>query len=176
MATDPPAMGMTLSTPGRDLAGSLDGSGSRVAREPWLDRLVRLRRSPRVCLLVAAIIVLSVVDLYLTLMFLTHGGMLESNPLARIIINAGSPVALIGWKIGTVTLSAFILLRARRHGVAEIGAWVGLAVLCWLGGQWIGYVNHSRDLHLAAASLDDQYMHNATNGQWVSLAPGMLAP
>lgn len=96
-------------------------------------------RSRRVLLLVAIIFGLSLVDLHLTLLYLTHTGMPEANPLARLVISYDSPAILAVWKLSTVFLAAWILIRARATRTAEIGAWIGCIVLVWLSIHWLRY-------------------------------------
>ncbi|MCA9303329.1 MAG: hypothetical protein KC996_04340, partial [Phycisphaerales bacterium] len=86
----------------------------------------------RVITLVVMIAVMSVVDLYLTILYVTHTGMSESNPLARAMMGYQSPAILALWKLATVVLSLGILVMIRTKRSAEIGAWIECLVLGWL--------------------------------------------
>lgn len=97
-------------------------------------------RSRRVVTLAAGIVLLSLLDLVMTLTFLTHVGMEEANPLARGIMAYGSPVLLALWKAACVGLTVGILFTFRRTRQAEVGAWVCALVMGWLTVRWVGYV------------------------------------
>lgn len=127
------------------------------------------RRPLRVTALVALIVVLSLADLHLTLTFLTSGGMLESNPLARLVMSYDCAGLLTLWKCASVGLTSWILFRARRNRSAEIAAWIGVGVLLWLMVRWAGYIETADALAQAAANLDEAYLAAATDGRWVSL-------
>ncbi len=117
-------------------------------------------------LLAAAIIVMSVGDLALTLTYLQSLGMAESNPLARAVIELGSPGLLILWKLATVTACVSILLWKSRARSAEVGAWVGTIVLCGLMLHWKNYVRTAPPVSPAVASGSFQ-----PDERWTTLAP-----
>jgi uncharacterized membrane protein YhfC len=96
-------------------------------------------RSRRVVVLLAAIILMSLGDLYMTLEHLTHVGMPEANPLAHAIIQYGSRSILIAWKLATVVLAVGILYYARRRWSAEAAALFCCGVLTWLSARWLDY-------------------------------------
>ncbi len=120
-------------------------------RRPWLGALST--RSNRVLLLALAILVMSGVDLYLTLLYVTHAGMNEMNPLARAMMSYQSAGILALWKAGTVLVSVGILVVIRRQRSAEIGAWGACIVLGWLMGHWAAFIDQSlwMDLEVARA-------------------------
>ena len=89
----------------------------------------------RVIALGSAIAAMSSVDLYLTLLYLTHTGMPEANPLARAMIAYQSPFVLTVWKTLTVALCVGILFLIRHKRSAEFGAWAGVCVLALLMSQ-----------------------------------------
>ena len=106
---------------------------------PFLDR------SFRVIVLITLIAAMSMVDLYLTILYITHWGMNEVNPLARAMMEYQSPAILGLWKVATVTLGVGILAMIRRKRSAELGAWVGCLILGLLMTHWVSYINeHSR--------------------------------
>ncbi len=114
-------------------------------------------------LLLALVVVLSLADLYLTLLYVTQGSFAEANPLARAIMRSQSVGLLVAWKFGSILTTVGILYAIRRTRTAELGAWVCCFVLGWLTFQWSGYVDAppvGADV-LAAAGYDD--------GHWVTL-------
>jgi len=99
----------------------------------------RGRREMRVLALAAVIVVLSMVDLYFTLLYLHSGGMGEGNPLARWLIAWDTPALLIAWKAATVGLAITILYSVRRQRLGELGAWTCCLILVWLTIRWDRY-------------------------------------
>ncbi len=97
-------------------------------------------RTRRVVLLIAAIIMMSVGDLLLTLTYLRYLGMAESNPLARLVLDFRSPALLVVWKMATVVACTSILLWKSRAWSAEVGAWIGAFILGALMVHWSAYV------------------------------------
>lgn len=106
------------------------------------------RRGCRVGLLGLAIAIMSGVDLYLTLLYVTHTGMNEMNPLARAMMEYQSPALLALWKAATVTLSVGILLMIRKKRSAEIGAWIACLFLGWLMSHWILFIEETRGMNI----------------------------
>lgn len=123
---------------------------------------VFLTRSFRVLALSIAIVVMSSVDLYLTILYITHSGMNEMNPLARAMMEYQSPSILAVWKMGTVVLSVGILLLIRKQRSAECGAWVGCLVLGWLMTHWVGFIDDNAKLNLEIA-----HALNRDNPNWI---------
>ena len=127
-------------------------------------------RPMRVLMLSVAIAVMSGVDLYLTLLFVTHTGMNELNPLARAMMDYQSPAVLAVWKMGTVVLSVGILLLIRKQRSAEFGAWVGCLVMGWLMVHWTGYIELSKDLNMETVVAQNQ-----DNPTWIMLSTSVEA-
>lgn len=121
-------------------------------------------RARRVLFLLSIVIVLSLADLYLTLLFLTQGSFAEANPLARAIMHSQSIGLLVAWKLGSVLTTVGILYAVRKTPSAELGAWVCFAVLGWLTYQWTGYI----DAPPVTADTLDVYGYD--DGHWVTLA------
>ena len=111
----------------------------------------------RVVLLISAIIAMSVIDLILTLTFVTQIGMVEVNPVARELMSYGSPFVITIWKLITVAIFGGILFLIRHKRSAEIGAWIGCALLGSLMVHWGNYVAHTQEHHveLTAGELID---------------------
>jgi hypothetical protein len=133
----------------------------------WTDLLASGAHRPfRVIALLIVVVLLSLSDLYMTLLHLLHFGMLEVNPVARRIMEYGSPAALILWKLITVGIAAGILFWARRRATAEWAAAFCCLVLAALTAQWILYnlqvSDSTGDLHAAAKQ---------GVAQWVTMVP-----
>lgn len=100
---------------------------------------VERRRARRVAVLLVAAVLLSLGDLYITLSHVYHTGMIESNPMAAPIVYSGSVLSVVLFKLGTVGISAGLLLMMRRHVAAELGAWAIVAILTLLTLHWSNY-------------------------------------
>lgn len=115
--------------------------------QSWVCSLVHPfgQRSFRVIVLIALIAAMSMVDLYLTILYVTHSGMNEVNPLARAMMEYQSPAILGIWKLGTLALGIGILALIRHKRSAEMGAWIGCLILGLLMSHWVSYIDeHSR--------------------------------
>ncbi|MFK7883340.1 MAG: DUF5658 family protein [Phycisphaerales bacterium] len=121
-----------------------------------------MSRPSRVVILGGAIGAMSMIDLYLTLLYLTHTGMSEANPLARAIIAYQSPFVLAVWKLLTVTFCVGILYLIRHKRSAELGAWVGAIVLGLLMTHWARYIEESVEykplISTIAADVDEDWV------------------
>lgn len=115
-------------------ATTLEGPRSRI----WGDR------SGRVVLLLAAIVILSLVDLLITLSHLHTTGMIESNPLVVFLVRTtGSSWALTIYKAVTVAVCVMLLYRARKHVQGEVAAWLALMILVGVSIMWHFYMEAS---------------------------------
>jgi hypothetical protein len=123
-------------------------------------------RPCRVIALLSAVILFSLADLYMTLVHLLHFGMLEANPVARAIMELGSPAALILWKLITVGVAVGILFGARRRWTAEWAAAFCCFVMVWLTGRWAVY-------NLQAPQMTPAMQAVAQRQQpgWVTMVP-----
>ena len=128
-------------------------------------------RSFRVITLITLIAVMSLVDLYLTILYITHTGMNEINPIARAMMEYHSPAVLGLWKIATVVLSVGILAIIRKKRTAEVGAWIGCIVLTLLMTHWVKFI----DEH---ARLTEQPFAIDAMGQpdWVYIQTDLVGP
>jgi Domain of unknown function (DUF5658) len=130
-----------------------------------------MNRSSRVIVLIAMIAAMSVVDLYLTILYITHTGMNEVNPLARAMMEYQSPAILGVWKLATVALGGGILAFIRHKRSAELGAWAGCMILVMLMVHWVAYIEeHARisDGPIQVNALGDP--------NWVYFETGQLRP
>jgi hypothetical protein len=110
------------------------------------DLLGPRRRTSRLVAALSVLAILSLVDLWLTLMFATSVGMLESNPVARAVMAMGCPNLLALWKIACVGLACGFLFYARRSRWAEPAAWLCVLLLVWLTVRWSAYVGEMHQL------------------------------
>ena len=117
-------------------------------------------------MLLVAIGLMSLGDLYMTLTHLTQAGMLEANPLARTIMAYNSPALLSVWKLASVGLAVAILFWARHRGRTEIATWFCFLVLTGLTCRWMVY----SDQVSAAAGFG--YGIGAHSGsEWIAMTP-----
>lgn len=123
-----------------------------------------LSRECRVVCLLAAVLLMSLVDLHHTLLYLQTVGMEEANPVARWVMSHDSPLLLIGFKLATVVITGAILLSLRRRAAAEAGAWLCAAVLVWLTVRWELYTE-------ALLQMDGLIELAQGTPQWVMMSP-----
>lgn len=137
-------------------------------RSGWCGRALnwaacRCGRSRRVAILIGAIVLLSLGDLYMTTTFLLSGGFIENNPLARNVMSYNSPAMLATWKMATVFLATGILFAFRRRPSAELAAWFCCLLLAWVTVRWVAYAEHAPQLtrYVARDQIPDD--------RWVSI-------
>lgn len=124
-------------------------------------------RPRRVVLLLVAVLLMSLGDLYMTLTYLLNVGLLEGNPIARGVMLMNRPELLIGWKVASLGLGLGILYWARRSGKGELGAWVCFVMLSWLTVHWSAYNAQVKELTPAIAE-----MSVAKDHRWVDMTGG----
>lgn len=122
-------------------------------------------RQARVAALLAVIVVLSLLDLLLTLIHVTEIGLIEDNPVARLVLETGGPRLLIAAKLASVGFCTGVLFWARRRAFAELAALFGAVVLIWLTIRWGSYMRVFADV---SASMEELEHHG--QGAWVTLA------
>ena len=97
-------------------------------------------RSSRVTVLLTAIVLLSMLDLVLTVGHMTSNGMFESNPLVTALVEwSGTALAVIDFKALSVLVGVSLLYRTRRHVSSELAAWLMTIVLAVLAVRWAQY-------------------------------------
>ena len=123
--------------------GGAMAGGLTEAQEPALaERLhAAQRRAIRVVCLTAAMVLMSLADLQITMTYLQSVGMGEGNPVARWVIEHGSPALLVVWKCASIALAALVFIRYREKRIAEGASWLSCAVLGWLLVQWSAYAD-----------------------------------
>lgn len=146
--------------PGQDFTPAL----CRVGRAFWGPR----HRQARVAAVLAAVVLLSLADLYMTLVHLLNFGLLEGNPVARAIMEHGSPAALIMWKLLTTGFAVGVLFWARRRWTAELGAVFCCLAMVWLLVRWTAY---NDQIHRVATDLQ-QVAGAQDEVGWVTMVPG----
>jgi len=128
-------------------------------------------RSFRVIVLIALITAMSIIDLYLTILYITHSGMNEVNPLARAMMEYQS-LALLGlWKAATVVLGVGILGMIRHKRSAELGAWTGFLILAFLMTHWVSYINEHARMTDAPIQIDAM-----GDPSWVYMESDLFGP
>lgn len=136
--------------------------GVRVAGTA--EELAKAARGIRVGLLAAAVVVMSLVDLYITLLYLDAVGLAEENPLARAVMSQGSPGLLAGWKIVTLLPAMLVFLLYRSRASVEALAWGACVVLALVTLRWGQYADETDLLILSMQSLEEGVDH-----RWVTV-------
>ena len=108
------------------------------ASQTWMSRLgdwLSEARSHRVICLILGIWLLNSFDLIFTVLAYQHGLLHEENPVARHMLQYGTPSVVL-FKIGLVLIGSYPLLRFRRTRVAELGAITILMAYAMLSFHW----------------------------------------
>ena len=152
---------MTRSAQAASIATGLNGHGPCRLR----DLLSSRRRPARMTRLLALIVVLSLADLLLTLGHMSTTGMFEANPLvARLALLTESGLSIVNFKALTVLVGVSLLYRLRRHGQAEVAAWLVVLILIGLSIQWALYADQMSEI--GPMVVGDAVTHGA---HWVVL-------
>ena len=112
-----------------------------IHRFEALARLI-CHRPARIAAMMAAVVVMSMIDLHHTLVFVKSVGMGEANPLARWIMQTQPTGVLVAWKMASVGAVCAIFYLARHRRTGEVGAMVCMGVLIWLMMRWAMYTEH----------------------------------
>ena len=124
-----------------------------------MKNVLKNSRVTRVIALVVAIVILNVLDLALTMHYMSTTGMPEANPLARSLVEI-SPGLLIVVKLLLVAIGTGILILLARRASAEFGGWLCFLAMVALTIHWSGYVRADLRGELFRASngvCPDQY-------------------
>lgn len=124
------------------------------------------RRPKRVMVLLIATLAMSVADLAMTLTYATSVGMMEVNPIARAVMETGSPWMLTVWKLATAGLGLGILFYCRRFRKAEAASWLCCAVMTALTVHWMGFNHRVTDFSEEYAALNQHH----DDPHWVKMA------
>jgi hypothetical protein len=106
--------------------------------EPLLSVSERMR-CRRIGWLMLAMTLMGIADLLCTLTYMRTSGMLEANPVARLVLATGDADQLVMFKALTILLTCGTLYLARRHRQAELSAWTCTAMMLVLTLHWINY-------------------------------------
>jgi len=123
------------------------------------------QRPGRISLLMLFVAFASIADLLMTLTYATTIGMMEMNPLARMVMNSGSPLLIVLWKALTAGAGIAILIWLRRSLFAEIGSWLIAFVMLGLTVHWMLY-NHQILLFADELAL----LQGNSSEFWISFA------
>ena len=96
-------------------------------------------RARRVVLLVVATVLISLADLYMTLLYATSVGLHEANPLARAVMLYNCPWVVVAFRLLTIGLFGLVLFRARHRPIAELASWLCVVTMVWLAFRWEAY-------------------------------------
>ncbi len=127
-------------------------------------RFGRIARSTRVMLLAFALVVMSLVDLSITLTYLQGTGLAEENPFARIVMSHGSAELLAGWKVMTILPTVIVLLMYRKKFSAELLGWIACGILLLVSVRWIQYADATEVIAESMPALEGGIDH-----RWVTL-------
>jgi len=98
------------------------------------------RRSQRVAWLLFGVVLLSLVDLFLTVTYLTTVGMSEGNPIAVwLLATTNSVWPLVFYKLGTVAVCVSLLYANRFKRESELASWCAMLILVALSIWWNQY-------------------------------------
>jgi hypothetical protein len=123
-------------------------------------------RSQRVAILLFATVLMGLADLSMTLTFVTTVGMVEANPIARLVMQLNHPGAVVLWKLATMLLGIGVLYWARRHRGAEIGTWVCFVAMAALSFHWLTFAGQ-----VSAMDADYATLAAADDPRWISITP-----
>ena len=137
---------------------------TRAPAGPHAGRVGEIARGTRVVLLAFALVVMSLVDLYITLLYLHSAGLAEENPFARIVMSHGSAELLAGWKMMTVLPTVIVLLMYRKRFSAELLGWIACGILLFVTVRWIQYADATDLLAESMPALERGADH-----RWVTL-------
>lgn len=124
-------------------------------------------RSRRLLLLVIAMALMGLCDLACTLTYMSTSGMLEMNPIARLMVYLGQERQLIIFKLCTMSVCFGALILGRRHSKAERCAWACTALMLALMLQWASY---NREVPVFTNDIATLAMSNGEfEPRWVKL-------
>jgi len=125
------------------------------------------RRSARVVVLLGVIVALSLADLALTMTHVMEIGLIEDNPIARLVLRTGGPGLLVAAKLASLAFAVGVICWARKRGIAEVAAVIGAVVMVWVTVRWVGYIDASAHL---SASVEELEAHGG--GAWMTAEVG----
>jgi hypothetical protein len=134
--------------------------------QPLSEALTPRSRSQRVAILLFAIILMGLADLSMTLTFITSVGMVEANPVARLVMQLNHPGYVILWKLATMLVGIGVLYWARRTKGAEVGTWVSFIAMAALSIHWLTFAGQ-----VSTMDADYAVMAAVDDPRWISITP-----
>lgn len=104
-----------------------------------LHRQYLRRRSRRVILLLATLLVLGLADLHLTIHHHATIGLEELNPIGAYLLNSEQIGSLVVFKLASLCVAVGVLLAVRKHAVGEVSTWLAFAIMVALTLHWHQY-------------------------------------
>lgn len=130
--------------------------------EPLGCTLTPRARAQRVGVLLAGTTLMCLADLYMTLLFVKNVGMIENNPLARLVMSHNSTALVVVWKVALTLFGVGVLFYFRRIRPAEIATWVVFVAMTCLMIHWTGFATgaaeEASDYHMLATIGDERWV------------------
>ena len=98
-------------------------------------------RTLRIAVMLSFVVLVGFSDLYMTKMYLVSFGLIEQNPLARLLFDLGSTSGITATKISSLSLVTLIVVGGRKHRAVEIGLLVLCVISMWVLVHWASYNN-----------------------------------
>jgi len=125
----------------QDAAEPHAGPAGRLAEALGALRLVagapRTARARRVALLLAAVWIVGIFDLILTILASRIGGFVELNPVVSQILHAWE--LLVAFKLATLSFASAVFLKYRTRVFTEVSCWAMFALHAGLAVTWMQY-------------------------------------
>lgn len=102
----------------------------------WMDRQ---SRTFRIAVMLSFVVLAGLSDLYMTNIYINNFGLVEDNPLARILFTWGSTAALTATKIFSLSFIAVISVLCRKRREMEIGLVVCCLLSVFILVKWSDY-------------------------------------
>lgn len=102
-------------------------------------------RAGRIWVALGIAAVLGLADLWLTMYFMKTTGMIEANPIARLLVSFG-PASLVSFKLLSLLVNGSLLVAARKRFAGELGAWASVVVMVALTAHWHNYMRTSHEM------------------------------
>ena len=149
------------------LANSVGEAPSHSGLAEWWNRLTSDEaRAYRVVFLLLGIAAMSVGDLILTLTYATSIGMVELNPLARLLMQHATTSYIVTFKLLSVSIACGLLFFTRRARVCELATWAAFFGLFWLTMRWVQYNDAMQHI-----TSDVHLLVNSEPRNWVEIRP-----
>lgn len=116
----------------------------------------------RAILLLSVIVLLNIVDLYMTIFHMTSFGFAEANPIANAFMHYGTSV-LIAYKVVTVGVGVALLsfLHNKKTRTVAVVSWAMVVLLTSLMLYWVAYTEEVTN----AAIIGDTKQHLPHSGE-----------